>query len=173
MNRDDFEHLDPIADELDAKFDTWIESPEMGTLRRALEQAAALLPNYLSLEISLELRVFDSQKEKAVRLLTAGLACASGDASYRVSGDSTAARYIVDGELCQLPHDYCPLCWGEWDNKLGQPQCPECGARLGTNLKLLLDSDTCPHCEQGHVSWTRPVCDRCGFEVNLDFVSWG
>jgi hypothetical protein len=169
----EFECLDPLADDLSKEFDAWIATPAMVAFRKALEEAAAALPEYLSLEISLELWAFNSTKEKAVRLLTTGVACFPGDISYCTAGDTTPARYVVDGELCQLPHDYCPRCWGSWGNKLGQPECPECGAQLGPNLKLLLDSDICPYCEQGQVSFVKPVCNRCGFAVNPEFVSWG
>ena len=29
-----------------------------------------------------------------------------------VWGDSTPQRYIVEGEMAIVPHDYCPTCWG-------------------------------------------------------------
>ena len=173
MKPDEYQALDPVADALDVEFDAWVESPAMLALRKALEAAAAAMPEHFSLEVALELRVFDSKREKAIRLLTAGVTCFPGRKPYRSSGDSSSARYIVDGELCQLPHDYCPRCWGNWDFKLQHPECPECGARLGSNLKLLLDSDLCPHCEKGRVSCTQLDCNECGFRINPEFVSWG
>jgi hypothetical protein len=36
-----------------------------------------------------------------------------------------------------------------------------------------LDSDLCPFCEMGHVSMQNPICDDCGYEVDLSMVTWG
>jgi hypothetical protein len=35
------------------------------------------------------------------------------------------------------------------------------------------DLDLCPFCEAGHVSMHNPVCDDCGYEVDLTMVTWG
>ncbi|MEX0670350.1 MAG: hypothetical protein WD060_07840 [Pirellulales bacterium] len=45
-----------------------------------------------------------------------------------------------------------------------------CKARA---CKVLLDSDVCPHCDEGRVTSENPTCDRCGYRVDPDMVSWG
>ncbi len=40
-------------------------------------------------------------------------------------------------------------------------------------VKLLLDSDVCPHCERGTVCRENPSCDDCGFTIDPDVVVWG
>ena len=75
--------------------------------------------------------------------------------------------------MCEVPHDYCPSCWGPWDFKLVHRTCPDCGAKLGRDVKLLVDSDVCPHCEEGKVTSVAPKCTRCAFEATPDIVWWG
>ena len=69
-------------------------------------------------------------------------------------------RYLVDGEICEVPHDRCPNCWAGWSFKIGTPdtppealECPCCGYGLGEQIKLMLDSDVCPHCEKARCRW--------------------
>lgn len=173
MKEAEFQLLDPLADDLDERCDQWFDSPPMVEFKEALRRASAALPSGYMLELAIELRVCDTSREGALRILTAGLGCQRGEPPFRTSGDSTSQRYIVDGELCELPHDYCPRCWGGWDFKLIHPQCPECGCRLGPDLKLLLDRDTCPNCEKGSVSIKQSICPACSFKVNPDLVTWG
>ena len=82
-------------------------------------------------------------------------------------------RYVVSGDICQVPHDYCPSCWGMWDFKDQDRECPSCGIVLGNEIKILLDTDICPHCENGKVSAANPECSKCGYKVDLDIVTWG
>jgi predicted amidophosphoribosyltransferase len=117
--------------------------------------------------------VFDTEREKEITLLSTGYACFPGEPPFEMSGDSTAQRYVVDGEMCQCPHDYCPKCWGDWDFKFKFPECPECGAKLGEDVKLLLDTDVCPYCEEGKVTMNQPVCSECGYELDPTKVVWG
>jgi hypothetical protein len=58
-------------------------------------------------------------------------------------------------------------------NKFENHCCEHCGTTLGKDCKVLLDTDTCPHCEEGRVSMRAPVCDHCGYEVDLTMVTWG
>lgn len=173
MKENEFERLNALADQLNSRCDEWFDSPAMVEFKKLLQRASALLPDSYSLELSVELRVLDEPRRGFVRMLTAGLGCNAGQPPFRCSGDSTPQRYIVDGELCEIPHDYCPRCWGDWDFKFDNPQCPDCGCRLGPDLKILLDRDTCPRCEKATVSFHKPTCPRCGFFVNPEYVSWG
>ena len=75
--------------------------------------------------------------------------------------------------MCQIPHDYCPHCWGIWDFKLIHPVCRHCGYTLGREVKLLLDSDVCPNCEEGKVSVNDPNCEQCGQWIDPTLVIWG
>ena len=44
---------------------------------------------------------------------------------------------------------------------------------MGREVKLLLDTDVCPFCEEGKVSLTAPVCDKCGQRIDPGIVVWG
>src|SRR5262249_27448509 len=146
MKESEFKSVDRLADSLDEQCDRWFASPEFAALKLALRKASAALPPTYSIAINVELRVFDGDREQGLSLLTTGLNTSQGEAPYRTTGDASVHRYIVGGEICELPHDRCPHCWGEWDFKLQHPTCPSCGFALGKEVKLLLDRDMCPHC---------------------------
>ncbi len=57
--------------------------------------------------------------------------------------------------------------------KLNHPSCSGCGATMGQDVKLLLDTDVCPFCEEGKVSLIAPVCDKCGQRIDPGIVVWG
>jgi len=112
-------------------------------------------------------------------MLSRGINTTGGKEPYQISGDSSIHRYVVNGEICQIPHDYCPHCWGEWDFKLKNQVCSTCGYILGEQIKLLLDSDICPNCDEGKVSlknlrWPRKVKTLLsGFWENLHGLVFG
>jgi WD domain, G-beta repeat len=117
--------------------------------------------------------VFDQQQERALPLLNTGLSTSEGAEPHRVWGDSTPQRYVVDGQIQVVPHDRCPKCWEAWDFKWEHRKCLHCDTELGKNCKVLLDSDVCPHCEEGKVTATKPRCSTCGFQVDPALVVWG
>jgi hypothetical protein len=44
---------------------------------------------------------------------------------------------------------------------------------MGREVKLLLDTDVCPFCEEGKVSLIAPVRDRCGQKIDHGTEIWG
>lgn len=173
MKDSEFKSLDPLADALSEQCERWFASDDLAAVREALCKLSALLPPTYSLSVDVELRVFDPERKQSLSLLTMGLCTSGGKEPYCTTGDSTIHRYIVGGEICELPHDRCPHCWGNWDFKLQHPACPQCGYSLGKEVRLLLDSDVCPHCEEGKISMSQPTCRKCGFRVDPAFVTWG
>lgn len=173
MNESEFKKLNALAEVVFSNIEALEQS---GAWEKVLDQMAMTardLPENFSVSLKFNLDVFDSEREKDLTLLSTGFACSPGHPPYEVSDESTIQRYVVDGDICQVPHDYCPRCWGGWDFKLKNPACPECGAMLGEDVKLLLDSDVCPHCERGKVTMNHPVCTECGLELEAGKVVWG
>ena len=70
---------------------------------------------------------------------------------------------MVNGNIKKVPHDFCPECWREWGFKLKNHCCPECGIEMGKDVKILLDTDNCPNCEEGNVTLNKPKCDEAGW----------
>jgi hypothetical protein len=71
-----------------------------------------------------------------------------------------------------VPHDRCPHCWQVWDFKLhNNSTCQHCGLMMGDKCKLLLDTDECPSCNEGKVTVDKPVCDKCGYEVDRQMLA--
>lgn len=173
MKESEFRKLDQLADTIFSELDKLDESGAWKEALQAIERTAADLPDNHSISLKFTLSVFDSDREKEMAVLSAGFACPSQGKPYDASGDSTIHRYVVGGDICQVPHDYWPKCWGIWDFKFKFEECPECGAILGEDVKLLLDTDVCPYCESGKVTMNDPVCTECGYEVDPRKIVWG
>lgn len=173
MTEAEFAQLDPIADELSSASHRWFESLEFQELKAALQKATSVLPKNYSVTIEIELQVFDMNRENAIALLRTGLESHEGNIPHVVTGDSSVHRYAVNGEICSVPHDYCPHCWGSWDFKFRHPTCQTCGYSLGKEVKVVLDRDLCPCCEKGEVTIRNPKCDHCDYTVNPTQAYWG
>ena len=173
MKATECELLKPIIEAADETWQNVLQSSALDELKTVLKKTSAKLPKNISLSLSWGLHVTDDEREESIQLLNLGLSAFSDQKMIETSGDSTIHRYIVGGEICQVPHDYCPRCWSIWDFKFRNPVCGNCEATLGTQVKLLLDSDVCPSCEQGKVTRKVPKCDECGFEIDSEKVVWG
>ena len=80
---------------------------------------------------------------------------------------------MVNGYIVELPDSYCPNCWSEWDFKTLGQACKSCDLIYGKEIKLLLDTNECPHCKKGTVSLKNPHCDKCDFYADPNLVIWG
>jgi predicted amidophosphoribosyltransferase len=117
--------------------------------------------------------IYDTDREEGFPLGTTGLSVDAEGAVHAAREGSSVQRFIVDDAIEVAPRHVCPACWGEWDDKVEYPDCPECASALGHDIWLLLDSDVCPKCEEGTVTRAQPKCSACGFEVNPHHVRWG
>ncbi len=173
MDPTTFETADKFTDDIAEAVDEILKSPESEKLRNLLTQMSKALGNRYSITFDVRVEVFDGQQERNLPLLSMGLSAMEGKEPFPVSGDSSPHRYVVEGEIQVVPHDRCPKCWGEWDFKFKFPTCDHCGASMGKEVKLLLDSDECPFCGEGTVTVAKPTCDTCGFKVDPSTVVWG
>ena len=173
MDKSTFEVVDPLMDEIAESTDQVLDSPELAQFRTLLTELKKKLGDRYSVSLGVTVDVFDQEKERGLPLLQTGLSGLGDDEPYHAAGDSTPQKYVADGEMQVVPHDRCPRCWGVWDFKFDHRSCRECGATLGDNVKILLDTDVCPSCEEGRVSMTTPVCSKCGHKVDLTLVVWG
>jgi len=173
MDPTTFETADKYGDDIAEVVDHLLASPETKDLRGLLSQMSKALGNRYSVTLDVRIEVFDSQKERNLPLLSMGLCAMEGKEPFSVTGDSSIHRYVVEGEIQMVPHDRCPRCWSEWDFKFKFLTCEHCGASMGKEVKLLLDTDACPFCGEGTVTVSNPVCDKCGFNVDPNTVTWG
>src|SRR4051812_46696505 len=173
MDRSSFESADPILNQLAELIDQTLDSSQLSAIRQAMAQLSEAVGQRYSVNLSVIVDVFDPERPHALPLLTTGLSTSGGKSPHRTWGDSTLQRYVSGGEIQVVPHDRCPRCYGLWDFKFKHPACSGCGATLGRDVKVLLDADVCPSCEEGKVSMTDPVCNKCGYRVDPDVVTWG
>jgi ribosomal protein L37E len=173
MERDTFDRIDPMLDQLADRLEHLLQLAEMETIRDLVGQIGQLLGDHRSATLDIQLQIVDSEKKNSLPLLQMGFATDEGSDPYLCYGDSTPHRYLVDGTVVVVPHDHCPSCWGQWDVKDLHPTCPQCGISMGKQVKWMLDHDRCPNCEQSTVSSQAPKCSLCGYSINPDFIHWG
>ncbi len=173
MDQHDFQIADRHVEKIAERLDQILKSPELQPLREALVALGKDLGDRYLVILSCLVEVTDQKEARTLPLLNTGLCTSSGAEPYRVHGDSTSQRYLVDGQIQVVPHDRCPKCWGPWDFKFDNQQCRGCGTELGKTVKVLLDSDVCPYCEEGKVTASKPRCAKCGFVVDQSLVAWG
>jgi len=174
METKKFDEIDQLSDDIYSDFEELHGKSFFADLERKLTGVCSDLDEKYSVSFTLNLDVFDSEREKKVDFLGCGIACFGGKEPYKITaGPASTHRYIVNGEIKKFPHDYCPNCWAEWAFKLESKTCPSCGITLGKGLQLLLDTDVCPYCEKGKVTKANPTCDRCGYVVDPNVIHWG
>lgn len=177
MDQDLWNIADKGIDQIADKLDQLLGSPAMTDIKNLLGDLGVKLGGQFDISLNCIVDVFDRDtdrpREHALGLLNTGLSTNQNGEVYRTCGDTIAHRYVVDGEIHVVPHDRCPKCWGEWNFKWRHRSCTHCNAVFGENCKILLDSDVCPHCEQGKVSAQNPCCEECGFDVEPSCVVWG
>jgi ribosomal protein S27AE len=173
MDKNTFELADPIVNEIDEAITELLASAETEKVRSLLSQLNKAIGNRYTVNLVMDVDIFDKEQDRCLPLLQTGLTGFDTDEPFQVSGDSTPHRYIVGGEMLTVPHDRCPRCWNIWDFKFKHQKCDHCGATMGKDVKLLLDTDECPYCGEGEVSMSRPTCNQCGYIVDVNQVVWG
>lgn len=173
MEKNEFEQIDPLIDDISEQVSELIEGETLDQLKAKLVEISRILGEPYSVTLDINVEVFDSDREKTLPLLQTGLSTESGSPTRQCWADSSPHRYVVNGQLSIVPHDHCPACWGVWDFKERHPTCPSCGVTLGDQVKWLLDNDTCPRCEDGQVTAADPTCTKCGHSVNPAYCVWG
>jgi hypothetical protein len=168
-----FDLADPLVDTIADLVDSALVSDQLADLRIALDELSKAIGPRYSASLNVTVEVFDREREQGMPLLNTGLSTTDEGPPFRTWGDSSPQRYLASGEIQVVPHDRCPKCWQIWDFKFEHRTCEHCGTTLGQDCKVLLDSDVCPHCEKGNVSMTKPACDKCGYKVDLNLVTWG
>jgi hypothetical protein len=172
MNQSEFRKLEPFVNSLQDIIDEMINTGHFSKIKELLTEAIGELPENYSLNLNIDFSVFDNQREKEIKLLQTGLTTSEGE-PYQHNADTSPLKYMVDGDMCMVPEEFCPHCWGQWQFKFKHPVCPECGYELGKQVKYLLDDDICPMCQEGTVKIDSPVCNCCGYEVDPKKVVWG
>lgn len=173
MRDHEYRALIAVEEEAEKISETVLNGDVMQAIRAKMADVLKVLPESYSLDFSLQLQVFDSDREKPMTLVLNSLTCSHDGEPYQAHGDSSRQRYWVKGEICEVPHNYCPNCWEQWDFKFKNKECVGCGYRMGKDVKELLDDNRCPHCNEGKVSLQHPACSKCGQAVNPDEVWWG
>lgn len=175
MTPDKYDAIRPYLDDMSMILEEMLmeDTDNAKQVRYSLMEISKALGPDFTVDLNVVVQAFASRDQRALPLVELGVSATNGDTPYSHGADCTAQRYIVGGSIHVVPHDRCPKCWQPWMNKFENHTCEHCGTMLGRDCKVLLDRDTCPHCEEGRVSMRTPVCDVCGYEVDPKMVTWG
>ncbi|HLP43406.1 MAG TPA: hypothetical protein VK465_18025 [Fibrobacteria bacterium] len=169
-----YDHTHELADLLVSELQRLHRENKLTALEDKLKEISAALPKGYSITVNFSVEVFDENRDKSIRTTNAGITCMEGDRPYLSAHDEISpAKYIVDGVMMKVPHDHCPNCWSRWSFKSRVRECRECGYRMGREIKLLLDTNVCPHCENSKISHSSPRCEGCGYVIDQNIVTWG
>lgn len=172
MLRKEFEDFDAVGDAAYKACEEFLNSPAAAAIRGAMQEMSSKYPHF-SVSLNCMVEVFDEKRKETLPILRMGIVSSEGKPAYQHWADSSPQRYWANGEVCVVPHDHCPICWGEWDFKYLHKHCQSCDATLGKQVKYMLDDDHCPHCANGKVTPKAPKCAECGFEVREGETLWG
>ena len=172
MDKTTFEIADPMMDEIADAIGDLLDSPETATIRSLLTKLNDAIGKRYAVSFDVNIEVFDQEKERSLPLIQTGLSGFEDGELYQTWGDSTPQQYLVGGKVVVVPHDFCPQCWNGWDFKPKHPTCGHCGATMGKDVKLIVSKNACPFCEEGTISPSNPVCDKCGSEVDPNTAVW-
>ena len=164
--------IDLAAQKFHALFDQLDKEGRFDEVKEILSDLSKEDSDYTP-EIGFELCLTSERKENTIDILKTGISFSEESDGFRTEGSSSFSRYLLNGEIHDLPHEYCPNCWESWLYKFESLECPSCEIELGKDLKLLLDSDECPHCGEGKVTRDNPNCTSCNFFADPKYVSWG
>lgn len=174
MEKEIFDKFDKLGEKIHDKFEELDKKGVFSDIEKEMNKICSKLPEKYSCSFRFVLDVGDSEKEASLPIWEVGIGVFGQNKPYRITGGaSTIHTYVINGNIRKLPHDYCPGCWNRWDFKLQNTSCPSCGILMGKEVKILLDTDICPHCEKGKISRKTPKCDKCGYEVDGTMVHWG
>lgn len=173
MKEAEFNTLTPLLEHVHEKISAFLESSELHDLRTELQETAARLPKSMAITLNVIVEVFDEEREASINLLETGITSSGETPAYRSGGQAPIQRYVVNGEIYQLPEDQCPACWEMWALKDMHRTCDFCEVTFGKEVKILLDGDMCPHCGNRGISASSPFCTECGYEPDPEIVMWG
>lgn len=160
--------VDSIANEVSGLHDTG----HLDEVQKSLEHFCRNLDEKLSINVTINVNIFDEDREKSVELTEFGYSCNGGERAYPVSSREAFNRYKINNEIVEIPASYCPVCWSIWDFKEFGQSCRECNNTFGKEVKLLLDNNSCPDCGEGEITEWEPKCKNCGFYVDPKCVVW-
>lgn len=173
MDVNTYDQTHDLAESLFTELQRLYREKRLVKVEEKLKEISAGLPKGYSVTVNFSVEVFDETREKSLKTTDAGITCTDGIPPYLSTNESTPAKYIVDGVIMKVPHDHCPNCWSRWGFKSRIQECKECGYRMGKEIKLLLDTDICPFCENSKISYAHPLCEKCGFVADKNIIVWG
>ncbi len=133
MDQSTWDDIAPQLDEISEEIERLLASDEAEKLRRLIAKCGQTISEDVSVDLKCTLSIFDRNRECSLALLNLGLGVSESGEVYLRSGDSSAHRYVVDGEIEVVPNDICPNSYHEWGFKFENPQCSHFDAELGVN----------------------------------------
>lgn len=175
MDPEKFSKIGPFAEDLAVFLEDMItdDTDEAKQIRYSLQEISSAFGKGVPVTLSITVCADSHAERRMLPLVQLALLCEDGSSPRLLVEDGSPQRFLLAGAIQVVPRSQCPSCWGRWTEKFENPSCPHCATKLGKGCKVLLDSDQCPRCGFGNVTMEEPVCDDCGYEVDVSKVSWG
>jgi ribosomal protein L37E len=173
MDAQTFDRTNELSAKLIQEMGKLQQQGHLESLTSKVQDLLKQLPDGCSITLNFSVEVFDSNRDRTLKAGTTGVTFEKGQQPYLVDLGLSPTKYLVDGVMMKVPHDQCPNCWSRWPLKSRVKSCPECGYSMGREVKLLVDTNLCPRCEEGPISLHQPQCNHCGFVAEKNLVVWG
>ena len=173
MEKQTFLDINKQMQKIRELLDTLMNGDEFALIKSELDQVCSKLGSGFVVSLSTEAAVSYTEIRKSLTFLRVKLGASDGEPATVYWVSTAPQKYIAHGEMQFVPDDQCPCCWNFWSMKFLGRQCATCGARLGVEVKVLLDTNECPKCREGTVKPDAPCCKQCGFEIEPNLVTWG
>jgi ribosomal protein L37E len=173
MDAQNFDRTNELSEKLILEMGKLQKDGRLQAVEAHVHELLSQLPDGCSISLNFSVEVFDAKRDRTLKAGTTGVTFEKGRVPYLIDLGLSPTKYLVDGVMMKVPHDQCPNCWSRWPLKSRVKSCPECGYRMGREVKLLVDTNVCPRCEEGAISLHHPHCDHCGFVAEENLVVWG
>jgi hypothetical protein len=173
MDAETFDRSNALTGQLIQEMGKLQQDGKLVGVEARIQELLRQLPDGCSITLNFSVEIHDANRDRHLKTGTTGVTFEKGHMPYLVDLGLSPTKYLVDGVMMKVPHDQCPNCWSRWPLKSRVKECPECNYRMGREVKLLVDTNVCPRCEEGAISLHEPQCGHCGFVAEKNLVVWG
>ncbi len=114
MQEKEFDRLDELAEMVNDKIHKLYEDGIFSEISKRIKDISQNIEENRSISVDFQVNVFDSSKDKSLRVLTFRICSSGNNDPYLAYGDASPCRYLVDGHIKKVPHDFCPNCLRAW-----------------------------------------------------------
>lgn len=169
----DLTRLDGIAEKYRKRYADLVAQGYFADLDEEFEEASEELGDRLHVAVALDVSVTDEFQVEERMVLKRHLKEFGYEMVQNFMPDEVFFRtYIVGNSVKHGTNAACPVCWGEWQYKLSEHECPHCNAEMGKEVRFLIDEDRCPDCDTKGILENGMCCPACCENLEPEMIAW-